>query len=294
MPRQLYDLLLHQFTKHTNLQVPCSNYVRGAKFPDQISELLNTTVTLRYRDYYLDNNLFRGYPAVVKNMYGVEMNSRPSDDKALPEYQPGPDDYEVKYIQTGEFTVVRADAMEPYRLIAISKDYRRILINSTKKKEDGTYEFESIISEYPLQINTFIGLEVYDQYVAEVDEIRACTLRVDASEPCYSVILEFLGSTGMIRFILGDEAFSKLYDYYDGEGLRDYDNRRPKEDENPVDVDGTYPIFGDENDYKDINGGVPDNWAMMFSREATLTDSEVYELREKIIEGKIIYGTRQS
>lgn len=290
MPRQLFDLLLHQFTKHTNRMIPYSKEVNGNVFPDQISDLLNTVVTLKYRDYYKDTGSLRGVPARVKNMYGVEIDSRPSDDSDLMPLEPGPDDYEIFEVQTGDFTIVRADAVEPYRLIAVSTDYTRILVNSTRIINDGSYEFESIISVYPLQLNTFTGLEVYDQYMGKIDEIRGCTLRVDAGEPCYSVICEFLGDTGVIRFILGDEAFSKLYDYYDDGGDRDYDNRGAGEEKDPVDVDGSYPLFESEV-FEDINGGHPDNWATLFSTESALSDNDIFKLRKSVIEGKTIYGT---
>lgn len=291
--RKQYDILLHLLSRHTNLQIPFSDYVKSKEFPKQISELLNTEVTIRYRDFSItDLDTEKRAAVIIKN--GEKISSRPNDDNQQLEDRES-DLYEIEerpYAYKGKFRILRADSTEPYRLIAISEDYSKIIVNSTKKDENDEYEFLSLVSEYPIQMNEYIGLGCYDQYAGEIPEIKAATLRVDKCEPCYSILMEFLGSTGVVRFILGDEAISKLYDYFDISGSRDYDNRHANDEENPVDITGEH-ADADTHGYKfnDVNGGYSNNWDKMYDRNIIMTDEEIINFRKSILEGKTIYGT---
>ena len=51
MINKLYDTLLHNLSRHTNLSQPYSDYVKSDSFPNQNSELLNKEVTIKYRNY---------------------------------------------------------------------------------------------------------------------------------------------------------------------------------------------------------------------------------------------------
>ena len=164
--KKLNDVLLHLITKHTNLQLPFSDYVKSDKFPTQISELLNSEVNIKYRNYYEE-----------------------------------------------PFIVLRADAEKPFRLIAVSKDYSKIIINSTEVINDN-YLFLTKVSEYPIQMNEYIGLQCEDQYAGDIVNLKSVTLRVDKCEPCYSVLMEYIGDN-KVRFILGDEVISKIIMYQD-------------------------------------------------------------------------------
>ena len=203
------DILLHLLTKHTNLQVPFSDYVKSNKFPTQISELLNTEVNIKYRNYY-ETDLETGTRAAVIIRNGEKVSSRPSDDsQQLEDREPLLYEKEEKPFYYEEpFIVLRADAEKPFRLIAVSKDYSKIIVNSTEVI-DGNYLFLTKVSEYPIQMNEYIGLQCEDQYAGDIVSLKSVTLRVDKCEPCYSVLMENIGDN-QIRFILGDEAMSKI------------------------------------------------------------------------------------
>ena len=203
------DILLHLLTKHTNLQVPFSDYVKSDKFPTQISELLNTEVNIKYRNYY-ETDLETGTRAAVIIRNGEKVSSRPSDDsQQLEDREPLSYEKEEKPFYYEEpFIVLRADAEKPFRLIAVSKDYSKIIVNSTEVI-DGNYLFLTKVSEYPIQMNEYIGLQCDDQYAGDIVSLKSVTLRVDKCEPCYSVLMEYVDDN-QVRFILGDEAMSKI------------------------------------------------------------------------------------
>lgn len=215
-------------------------------------------------------------------------------------YNEGPEDYDSTLgtddfglIREDHFKVLRADKVEPYILIAVSKDYSVIVVNSTKPLENGKLEYEEKISLYPKQINELIGLEFSDQFYAEIDEIRSCTIRVDNGESCYSILMEILGSTGYVRFILGDEVQSKLSDYYDDKGENDYDGKDSSEKYGtPTDVDGYLADHSKISNIKDINGGPANRFDKLYTD--IISDKEVSQFREKILKGKKIYGTSES
>ena len=208
------DILLHLLTKHTNLQVPFSDYVKSNKFPAQISELLNTEVNIKYRNYY-ETDLETETRAAVIIRNGEKVSSRPSDDiQQLEDREPSLYEKEEKPFYYEEpFIVLRADAEKPFRLIAVSKDYSKIIVNSTEII-DGDYLFLTKVSEYPIQMNEYIGLQCEDQYAGDIVNLNSVTLRVDKCEPCYSVLMEYVGDN-KVRFILGDEAISKITMYQD-------------------------------------------------------------------------------
>lgn len=280
MVQQLQDFLLHKHTRHTNKYMPYSNFVKGDIFPEQIKELLNTTVTIKYRNYNLPESCIKYREPI----------SRPHDDMEFKPRVAGAEETEDKFFYEGKFRVLRADAAEPYTLIAVSEDYSMMIVNSTKEI-DGKYEFEDKVSEYPLQMNEFVGLLVWDQYAAEIRELKAVTLRVDRSEPCYSIMMEFLGSSGEVRFIIGDEAFSKIYEYYKEFEDRDYDGKTSSEvkDIIPVDVEGWFAEEKAGATYKDINSGYADNFAKMYTDDV-LSDKGIIELRKEVLKEIKIYG----
>jgi hypothetical protein len=281
MINKLYDTLLHNLSRHTNLSQPYSDYVKSDSFPKQNSELLNKEVTIKYRDYKI----------VEEDKNNIKIH-RPKDDTDLitGHHNTGPEDYDANDVYTGTFKVLRADKSEPYVLIGVSKDYSKIVVNSTKPMENGKLEYTEKISIYPRQINELIGLELSDQFVGEIDEIRATSLRVDNGEPCYSVLMEILGSTGYVRFILGDEVQSIVRDYYDDKGENDYNGMDSVENHGtPVDVDGYKADHSKISSYKDIDGGPANTFCKLYTD--IMNDEEVATFRKKTIEGKKIYGS---
>lgn len=254
MVEQLKDDLLHKRTIHTNRSVPYQENITPESFPSQNTELLDSIVIIKYR-----------------NMYIVD------------EEVTGPEQYEPHDIYKTECRVVRCDSEEPFRMICMSNDYQFLLVT------DSRYWEEKVV-QYPIQFNEFIGITVYDQYAGIIPEVKGVTLRVDNGEPCFAVIMEFLADN-IVRFLLGDECFSKLYDYYGVDN--DYDGRDPKIYEEAYrDADGervtrTVGVV----DFTDINGGPPDTLRNIYN-EARTTE-EIIALRKEVLEGKTIYGSTE-
>lgn len=94
------DKILHEWTKHTNLLIPYSDFVSYNKFPVQNDLLLNSTVEIKYR-----------------NMYIVDGDNL--EDKVF----------------TAKCKVVRADLVVPYIMICISLDYQQIFVTDTRNYE---------------------------------------------------------------------------------------------------------------------------------------------------------------
>ena len=188
-------------------------------------------------------------------------------------------DEEGHLIITEEFLIVRYDVSEPFRLIGISRNFSVILIGDTRNYQD-------TIIQYPIQLNEFCILSVFDQYPAHIPEIKGVTLRVDEGEPCNSVIIEFLADN-YVRFLIGDECFTKLFDYYDHDGSRDFDGKDSTEYENPIDLDGYYPDWSNIKEYLNIDGGPADCLIHMYYEVKTV--DEINEMRKLVLEGKKIY-----
>lgn len=252
MVQQLKDDLLHLRTRHTNLMIPFCEYISSDKFPEQNMELLDTIVPIKFR-----------------NMYIVDREDLTEVEKIDP-----------NDVYTENCRVLRCDNTEPYRMICISESYEFMLVT------DSRYWEEKVV-QYPIQFNEFVGIEVFDQYPAEIPEIKGVTLRVDNGEPCYTIICEFLADN-KVRFLIGDECFSKLHDYY-GTNI-DYDGRDSVEyKEECKDVDGgriTKQVDLGLSFFDIIDGGSADVLKNIFNEAKT--QKEIVELRRKCLEGKVI------
>lgn len=279
MPKDLDRKFLHKFTKHTNLYKPHSEKVSSTTFPEQISELLNTIVTLKYRDHRIGD----------KDIVSIPSYGRPKDDGEYFKFtNEGPDKLDPHDIYTGDFKIIRADKVDPFRMIAISTDYDKIII-STTKQENGNYIYPDIVCEYPIQMNEYIGIACFDKYnILEEPRLKSVTLRVDTYEPCYSVLMEILGSTGYVRFLLGDETEAFFDDYYDTDGSKDYNAKDASEYDNPTDVDGYKADHRNIGPITDVNGGPADNFAKMY--DSMMNDEDIKEFRKETIERYKIYG----
>ena len=266
-----YEVLLHKRTHHTNMDVPYCRYISGTTFPTQHSELLNTTVTLKYRDYHIidDERDEDTYIPVGRPM---------DDDDTYLLHQVGPEDFDEHRIYHEGFRVVRADSSEPFVLIGISEDYSKVIINSTRiDPNTGDYEFKDKISTWALQDNNFFGLEIKDKHTGEVDELEAVSIQVDDGDPCHSIMVEFLGSTNMIRLVLGDECLSRIQDYYDDSFNFDGLNSEEGEYDNWLDVDGYYASHRGII-VKDVDGGRAYNLErLFFNRHAGEDVPDEYE-----------------
>ena len=227
-------------------------------FPKQNTELLNTEVTLQYRNrnHWEDVEVL-DYPATIKDESGRLIPSRPEDDEEFqdrsgegPDYE---DDYD--YIHTGVFRIVRADVEKPYTLIAVKDDYTAVVVSSSEPI-DGGYKFQSIISVYNLQREDLLAVrtvQIYDEKsYAEPRELpEGVVFRVDSVDPNRSVIMELLPAkygTRLVRFVTGDEVLSDII----------------------MKTDDTFAK------YNDIN---------------VITEDDIVLFRSQALEGKQIYGT---
>lgn len=199
--KQNDDVLLHRrITKHSNLMIPFSDHVTAFKFPSQNEQLINTTVTLKYRDRYIAD----------KDAYSTPSSGRPKDDIVYT--KPGEMRGDEDIIFTGEFRILRADTSAPFIFIGISTNYKYIIIGKTDEN--------NILTDiYPVamfQMSEYIGLCVTDMYFGKLDLVDAVVLAADHGEPCNAVIMEYLDEDKkQVRFVLGDECFSVLRGYLD-------------------------------------------------------------------------------
>lgn len=194
----LYDKFLHKETRLSNKETPISKYVDADKFPEQISELINTVITLKYRNHN-----------IIDVDLSIPSSGRPSDDLPWSDMggSTGQEEYDPHDVYEEEFLVLRADAAEPYTMIAISLDYNKMIVNSTRPIPGG-YKFQEYISELPVEQDEYFGNVVTDIYGFHT-EIPATILKMDAGEPCYTILVEFLDSD-VIRFVLGDEVLTRI------------------------------------------------------------------------------------
>ena len=200
--KQNDDVLLHRrITKHSNLMIPFSDHVTAFKFPTQNEQLINTTVTLQYRDRYIAD----------KDAYSTPSSGRPKDDTVY--IAPG----EMKedlgdIIFTGNFRILRADNSAPFIFIGISTNYKYIITGKTNENGIRT----DIYPVAMFQMSEYIGLCVTDMYFGKLDLVDAVVLAADHGEPCNAVIMEYIDKEKkQVRFVMGDECFSVLRGYLD-------------------------------------------------------------------------------
>lgn len=268
MIRRTWNDILHRDrTHHTNIVLPRSDYINGIDYPDQYINILGKVYSLRFR-----------------NQYKMDVPEEDMDDVT---------NIDEHDIYTRDFYIIRADSSAPYKFVAISTDFEYILVYDNSKGDivvDGDNITCPIITRYPIQLNEFIGLSVFDQYSGEISEILGVTLRVDNGEPCYTVICEFVAN-GEIRIVLGDECISRLFDYYPFIDLNaknpDFDPTNPDSPSYQTeyeDVDGYYPLF-----YRNYNG----EYRKQVITDAILKDyltKRYMEMAHTIVEGYDIDG----
>lgn len=246
------DNLLFDHTKHTNVSVPMSQYVGYQKFPAQDPSMLNKVVDIKFRNMYIPDREITGA-----------------------------DQFEEHDIYTRKTRILRYDIDEPYVFIGCTLDYKFIFVSDTRY-------WRTKVVQYPIQFFEFTGINVLDQYYAQVNRLRGVTLRVDEGEPCHTVIAERYVD-GTMRMVLGDECHSLLVDYY---GISDDYNGRDSIDyrEEYVDVDGAdaFITMRPNITFKDIDGGLAEILVSEFN--ADRTEEEVISIRKEILEGATIYA----
>ena len=242
---KLSDILLREASKSTSTTLPHSDFIDAETYPEQITDLLRSKVIINFVSFYKCNIKTALESPACKIVDGVKVSLRPEDDIQFMEKREitGPDFIDMKDYWTEEFTVLRADKVEPFVFIAVSEDFATVIVSSTKLNNMMHYTFLDEISIYGIQYNEFFDLELQTHYMDDnfINDVYydAVALRIDKSEPCKTVLMEYVNND-TVRFVLGDE------------------------------------VTGIDNSIFD-----PDRY---------ISDKEIPEYRQSLLEGKIIYG----
>ena len=210
MPKYESYTLLKDLTKHTNMNLVTGKYIGVDKYPEQNTDLLNTVVQITYKDKRIVDDFPHG-----PNSDDIAM-FRPGNDRAgldLDSKEGFIKDDIINHF-TDNFLIIRCDAVEPYRLVAVSDDFRVVLVGSSKLDEHGTLTLDC--REYGPQYDGAIGAYCKPVYEYVYDENgRMIKIDTDYSpdayifmseigEDCNSVIIEYNTDT-TYRVILEDE-----------------------------------------------------------------------------------------
>ena len=207
---RLSDILLRKKAKMTNTILPHSDYITADTFPEQITELIGTTVNVKYANEYTCNIKTALEKPASRKVGDETISLRPEDDHQFlePRELNGPDFIDARDVWDIDVTILRADKVEPYVFIGISWNFDIVVISSTRENEMMHYTFLDEVTVYPMQYNEFFGLNIITHYMNDefVNDTRydAKLLRLDKTEPNNAVIMEYIDDD-TVRFVLGDE-----------------------------------------------------------------------------------------
>lgn len=259
------NILFHKIMKYSNLMEPHSDYVSEKIYPDQNTQLLNTTVTLKYRDRHIADH----------ESVNIEPVSRPSDDVSFRPVDIKEGDDNIVF--TGEFIVLRADITPPHKCILLSTDYKIMLVGSMNK-ETGEID-DSIYPIYTMQDNTMIGVTLRSMYFGALEFYNAVVLSADNTEPCHAVIMEYLDEDKKnVRFIITGESLCAVNGYYDTD-LNHHDTYQIFDNESHVDTD--------PRDYHDDSISADDFRSILGNIK---TDENVVSIRKHLLKDITIAG----
>ena len=285
MIKQLKYDYLPITTGRTNRSYPYedNNYMDmyNTDYPHQISSLINTVATLRYRTHYVTNVDILNVPAtIIDPESGREESSRPSDDSRFIPRTIGPEhnDGDENYVFTGKFKIFRADSEWPYKMIAVSLDYSVVLIGSTRVI-NGNYEFEDMVLPYPLQMNQFIGFNAARK-LNSVFDTYGYIIRVDESDPGNYVVVEYGTSFDVVKFYTSEELKYRWQNnscgYVDSNGAIN-----PKFTVEPK-PEAEYGETEEEYYYN----GIVTNWQQFWDQNLIRQYKDIAAFREQILQGK--------
>ena len=221
MVEQLKDDLLLRRSRHTNLQVPHSEYVTYDTYPEQDSNLLGTIINQRFRDLNTPD-------LPPEDISEEDMLEDESSDTGF--------SYDG-YTYASTFIILRFDITEPFVMISVSTDYRFMIVSDTRV-------YETKVCEYCIQLSEYIGATVFDQYPGIPDERKGIVLAVDDGEPCNTVIAEVFGEEeNTFRFVLGDECQSILCGRWDDTGKYESRKEIPNLEDYRLDYEDNYPNY---------------------------------------------------
>lgn len=219
MPEMLNKALIRLFTDSVNIKpdyevrdnkydkklVVYDNYINKInhssvdydKYPDQISSFLNKTVNIRLRIYNYANS----------KISNTVSSGRPADDRPFEVIPDRPDDLDFTFYEYKDMLILRFDKVEPYRVIAMTKDCKYLVIGSSTPNEEG-YVFMSQVSIYPMQFDNLLnpGRTIYGYFKSEDNKYReAVVLAINEKDPFDAIIAEYIDDT--VRFVLSDEVY---------------------------------------------------------------------------------------
>jgi hypothetical protein len=199
MPKYDEFHLLHDITKHTNIDASITTNVFRDSFPEQNTDLLNTTVELlckdkRIKDEFHPEHVYRPADDVS---YSVDI---PSKEEAIMG-----EEYNNRFVEP--FKVIRCDAVEPYVFIGINDDCSKLVVASSKLNDEGKLNITCL--HYSPQIKNLIGIRVAGVYenIYNIDgkaPRESYIVMSEIGEDCNSVIAEFLDED-TYRLVLEDE-----------------------------------------------------------------------------------------
>lgn len=324
-------IYLQRVLKHTNIDMlkygkSKNDYISAKKFPAQIEDLINTEITLKYRDYidYVDPITIE--KAAIRTVDGEVVSSRPEDDIQKPHFVPlTPEELaEYPYYKERTFRVLRADSEYPWIFIAISPDYMELIDGSTQiytTDEEGNevryniddfmtvvdgkvciiYDpdahplYTKIISIYALQQFDYIGSYCETRY--EDGVLNSNVIRADSTEPCKSVLIEWTDEVddegnmhhSIPRYILGDEVNAEFLSKMDNMTGDVYDFGELEEPETES-ASGDYD-FGDLEEGKAIDSVAKGDYdfiilAYTYDKASVVTNLDAANYRKSLIEGQ--------
>ena len=190
MITELIRTYLKDKTKYTNFLMP--NNGDGEE-----TELINTRITLKYRDHSIMNLQALDYPATITDESGSPMRSRPDDDPydVIPINPEGPD-FDEEYVYVDEFIIVKSTNNKCKEIVAINDDMSVVLVSTY---ENGAYIDRVHI--YDLQRFDLIG--TCYKVTIDGEERNAYVIAASEGEPCHGVLA--VPYDDSVKFITTDD-----------------------------------------------------------------------------------------
>ena len=215
----------HRNFLHTNRVFPIESHkLELDVYPEQMSDLLGTVQKIPF--HYTDIQ-FQAY--TTERIYA---EGRPKDD--WPNTYDYRDSQEWKdlYVYTLPFYVMRADAVEPYKFVAMYNydlllvthslhwnDVKYNLIPGQHKEYLGCQVKPYFIDRLPDDISEFVEAIPEQRAVEDRDYLEAYIFSMDKSEPNYSVVLNYY-QADYYKIYLDDECLLEPIESPDLDDLR--------------------------------------------------------------------------
>ena len=207
-----YDFL-HLKVHHTNKEFPISLSLDANNYPEQM-DIVGTTQEITFRRKDLDETDY---------LYDEDVDvHRPEDDSDTVDQPESQEHYLKSYTETKNFTILRADNEDTYKLVAISEDFQDVLVSDSRHYTETAY---NLIGGQKID---WLGTPVHARYIKSFDDelakytdsipmdnfqdadwLESYILSCDESEPSNSVIIQYISDTEF-RVILDSEALLQI------------------------------------------------------------------------------------